>query len=64
MIAIPILIVRWSNALSKQWYRRNQPKQGSDEEVLMGTIVSGANEEYGVVATDNAVKEVAENKVE
>ena len=64
IIAIPILIVRWSSALSKQWYGRNQPKQESDEEVMMGVIASGANEEYGLVATDNAVKEVAEHKNE
>ena len=31
---------------------------------MMGVIASGANEEYGVVATDNAVKEVAEHKNE
>ena len=67
LIAVPILIVRLSSALYKQWYDRNQPKQGSDEEVVMGTIASGGNEEdvgYGVVATDNAVEEVDERNEE
>ena len=63
-IAVPILIVRWSSALSKQRYGRNQPKQWSDEGVMMGVIASGANEEYGVVAAENAVNQVAEHKDE
>ena len=41
LIAVPILIVKLSSALYKQWCARNQPKQGSDEEVVLGTIASG-----------------------
>lgn len=65
LIAVPILIVRFSSALYKQWCGRNQSKQGSEVKVVMGTIASGGNEqdvEYGVVATNNAVEEVAEHK--
>lgn len=67
LIAAPILIVKFSGFLYKQWCDKNQPMQGSDEEVVMGRIVSGGNEqdmEYGVVATDNAVKEVSEHREE
>ena len=65
LIAVPILIVIFSIFLYKQWCDRNQPKQSGDEEVVMGRIISGGNEqdvEYGVVGTDNAVEEVAEHK--
>ena len=65
LIAVPILIVRLSSALYKQWCDKHQSKQGCDEEVVMGTIASGSNEqdvEYGVVGGDNAVEEVAEQK--
>ena len=60
-----IRIVGWIYALYERWHDRKQPKQGSDEEVVMGTIASGGNEqdvEYGVVATGNAVEEVDERK--
>ena len=65
LIAVPILIVKISSFLYKQWCDRNQPKQGGDEAVVMGRIISGGNEqdvEYDVVGTDNAVDEVAEHK--
>lgn len=44
LIAVPILIVRLPGALYKQWYGKIQPRQRSDEEVVMGTIASGGNE--------------------
>ena len=60
-----IRIVGWIYALYEQWDNRKQPKrqskrrpkQGNDEEVMMGTIVSVANErnvvEEGFLAHDN-----------
>lgn len=50
-----IRIVGWIAALYERWYDRKQPKQGSDEEVVMGTIASGGNEqdvEHGFLAMD------------
>ena len=50
-----IRIVGWTSALYERWYDRKQAKQGSDEEVVMGIIVSDVNErdvEYGVMAMD------------
>ncbi len=67
LIAIPTLIFGFARELHKRWYDRAQAKQGSDEEVAMGTIASGGNEqdvEYGFVATDNGVEELGEREEE
>ena len=58
-------IVGWISALYERGYDRKQAKRRSDEEVMMGAIASGGNEqvvEYGVMATGDAVEEVHERK--
>ena len=51
-----IRIVGWISALYERGYDRKQAKRRSDEEVMMGTIVSVANErdvvEEGFLAHD------------
>ena len=50
----------WISALYERGYDRKQAKRRSNEEVMMGTIASGGNEqdvEYGVVAMDKSVEE-------
>ena len=39
-----IWIVAWIGASYERWHNRKQLKQGSDEEVVVGTIASGGNE--------------------
>ena len=53
-----IRIVGWISALYERGYDRKQAKRRSDEEVMMGTIVSVANErdvvEEGFLAHDKS----------
>ena len=54
-------------ALHERWDARKQAKQRSNEEVVMGRIVSGSNEqdvEYGFLAMDRPVGKVDERKEE
>ena len=54
-------------ALHEGWDARKQAKQRSNEEVVMGRIVSGSNEqdvEYGFLAMDRPVGKVDERKEE